>query len=64
MRNGNDLGQDRVRAVLAMRVLDAADLLKFNELVADFSREELIRLADELPRHGSKSAERVLVGRA
>jgi hypothetical protein len=56
MQGPKDSGLDRVEAVLSMRVADAVDLLRFSASIADFSSEELIRLASELPRHGSEVA--------
>ena len=52
MQCPNDSGVDRVRAVLGMRVENAGDLLRFSASIADFSGEELIRLAGELPKYG------------
>jgi hypothetical protein len=50
MPSGIDPGQDRVSVVLAMHVEDTIDLLRFSASIEDFDCEELIRLAEELPR--------------
>jgi hypothetical protein len=55
MQSPKDRGRDRIETVLSMRVSDAADLLRFSALIADFNSDELIRLADELPRYGGES---------
>jgi hypothetical protein len=54
MQNPKDSDLDRVGAVLSMRVADAADLVRFSTSIADFSGEELIRLANELPKYGGE----------
>ena len=51
MDNPKDSGLDRVRSVLNMRVEDAWDLLRFGVTIADFTTEELIVLANNLPTH-------------
>jgi hypothetical protein len=61
MQSPKDPGRDRVETVLSMRVSDARDLLRFSDFIADFSSDELIRLAHELPRYGGESLERGLV---
>ena len=45
---------DRVGDVLSMRVTDVGDLLRFSASIADFSGDELIRLARELPTYGGQ----------
>jgi len=54
MQSAKDSDLDRVGAVLSMRVVDAADLVRFSASIADFSGEELIRLANELPKYGGE----------
>ena len=64
MQNSENSGLDRVRSVLRMRVADAADLVRFSASIADFSAEELIHLANELPRYerpSSRGADRSCV---
>jgi hypothetical protein len=51
MGDPKDSGLDRVRFVLNMRVEDATDLLRFGVTIADFTTEELIVLASNLPTH-------------
>jgi hypothetical protein len=51
MHNSKGYGLDRVRHVLSMQVADAVDLEKFSESIADFSAEELVRLANALPTY-------------
>ena len=54
MQSPKDSDVDRVGTVLSMRVADAADLVRFSTSIADFSGEELIRLANELPKYGGE----------
>ena len=56
MQSPKDSEADRVGVVLSMRVADAADLVRFSTSIADFSGEELIRLANELPKNGDELA--------
>jgi hypothetical protein len=51
MDDSKDSGMDRVRSVLNMRVEDAGDLLRFGVRIADFTTEELVVLASNLPTH-------------
>jgi hypothetical protein len=55
MQSPKNPGVDRVRVVLSMRVTDVGDLLRFSASIADFSGDELIRLARELPGYGGES---------
>jgi hypothetical protein len=61
MQSPKDRGRDRVETVLSMRVSDAGDLLRFSDFIADFSSDELIRLAHELPRYGGEPLKSGLV---
>ena len=61
MQSPNNPGVDRVGVVLSMRVTDVGDLLRFSDFIADFSSDELIRLAHELPRYGGEPLESGLV---
>lgn len=51
MDDSQDSGLDRVRSVLEMRVEDAGDLLRFGTAIANFTADELILLAGNLPTH-------------
>lgn len=55
MQNRKNAALDRVGDVLSMRVTDVGDLLRFSASIADFSGDELVRLAKELPRYGGQS---------
>jgi hypothetical protein len=52
MQSAKDSDLDRVGAVLSMRVADVADLIRLSTSITDFSVDELIRLANELPKYG------------
>ena len=55
MQSPKNPGVDRVRGVLRMRITDVGDLLRSSASIADFSGDELIRLARELPTYGGES---------